>query len=242
MKGSKSPKKEKKGEEPKEPRKEEPPKEGEEVKEGEGEGENIEPPKPKKLYDARLYNYDKYELVDYGDKSYNELIEAINDTNCIMWIGRLTFNKVENMFDNYPKIIEAIHKRKQLLKEKFEVEQATQEKKLNETELKARKQLCNVFLKGQSVYDEIRDTYKGVMNGNSENIDELEEEEEIPEDDEQFNHNMHQLVDYYINDDFELINKILKGETLPGFYGVNMEKPIIKEEEFDPKTLEEITN
>ena len=199
--------------------------------------------KKKKPYDPRVYDYDNYELVDYGEATYNNVIESINKMNGVMWIGRLSPSKVENMFDNYPKIINAIHTRKKLLKEKFEEEQATQEKKLNEMELKARKQLLNVFMKSKSVYEHVKDNFKSVLNGTANNpIEELAEEDDVPQDEEQFNHDMHVLIDYFVNDDFELINSILQGEHITGFYGLCMEQHIEKEEEFDPKCLDEITN
>ena len=50
------------------------------------------------------------------------------------------------------------------------------------------------------------------------------------------------MIDYYIDDDFELINSILKGKHISGFYGLDKDELIDKEEEFDPKTIEEITN
>ena len=49
------------------------------------------------------------------------------------------------MFDNYIKIINKINERKKELKEKFDEEQALEEKKLLETDLKARKQLFTLF-------------------------------------------------------------------------------------------------
>ena len=116
-------------------------------------------------------------------------------------------------------------------------------KKINETELKARKQLLNIFLKSKSVYEYVKDNFKNVLNNSSANpIEELGDEEEVPQDEEQFNHDMHVLIDYFINDDFDLINSILKGEHISGLSGVDMEKPIVKEEDFDPKSLDEITN
>ena len=53
---------------------------------------------------------------------------------------------------------------------------------------------------------------------------------------------MHKLIDYYINDDFELINSILKGKHISGFYGLDRDNTVEKVEEFDPKSIEEITN
>ena len=133
--------------------------------------------KKKKLKDPRLYDCEKLELVDYGEHSYQKLIDSISDMHGIMWIGRLSPSKCENMFDNYIKIINKINERKKELKEKFDEEQALEEKKLLETDLKARKQLLNIFLKGKSTYDTIKDNYKMIISGQA-NPDELGEEDE----------------------------------------------------------------
>ena len=194
-----------------------------------------------KPYDPRLYDYDNMELVDFGEESYNKLIEEIKNTYGIMWIGRLSPSKAENIFDNYLKIVQAIIERKNVLKSKFEEEQATQEKSLKETDMKAKKQLLNVFLKSSHAYEEFKETYRMIITGQA-NPDEFIEEDEGGQDEEQFNHDLHTLIDYYINDDFELINSILEGKHISGFYGLDKDKPIEKIEEFDPKCLENITN
>ena len=194
-----------------------------------------------KPYDPRLYDYDNMELVDFGEESYNRLIEEIKNTYGIMWIGRLSPSKAENIFDNYLKIVQAIIERKAVLKSKFEEEQATQEKSLKETDMKAKKQLLNVFLKSSHAYEEFKETYRMIITGQA-NPDEFIEEDEGGQDEEQFSHDLHTLIDYYINDDFELINSILEGKHISGFYGLDKDKPIEKIEEFDPKCLENITN
>ena len=221
--------------------KESPPKEENQNEEKKEEEINEEKPKNKKLKDPRLYDHEKMELVDFGENSYQKLIDTISDMHGIMWIGRLSPSKCENMFDNYIKIINKINERKKELKEKFEEEQALEDKKLLETDLKARKQLLNIFLKGKSTYDTIKDNYKMIMSGQA-NPDELGEEDEGGQDEEQFNHDMHRLIDYYIDDDFELINSIMEGNHLAGIYGLDKDEYVDKEEEFDPKSIEEITN
>ena len=212
-----------------------------ENKNEENKPEEQKEPKKVKKYDPRLYDYEKMELVDFGEHTYNQLLENLENMHGVMWFGRLSPSKCENMFDNYIKIINAINARKKQLKEKFEEEQAIEEKKLLETDLKARKQLLNIFLKGKSTYETIKDNYKSILNGQA-NPDELGEEDEGGQDEEQFSHDMHALIDYYIDDDFELINSILKGKHISGFYGLDKDELVEKEEEFDPKTIEEITN
>ena len=216
-------------------------KEEEKKEEGEEKKEEEEIKKEKKPYDPRLYDCEKMELVDFGEHSYQKLLDTISKMHGIMWLGRLSPSKCENMFDNYIKIINKINERKKELKEKFEEDQATEEKKLLETDLKARKQLLNIFLKGKSTYEVIRDNYKLIQTGQA-NPDELGDEEDAGQDEEQFSHDMHSLIDYYIDDDFELINSILKGKHISGFYGLDKDELVDKEEEFDPKCIEEITN
>jgi hypothetical protein len=216
-------------------------KKSEEKKEEGEEKKEEEIKKEKKKYDPRLYDCEKMELVDFGEHSYQQLLDSISQMHGIMWIGRLSPSKCENVFDNYIKIINKISERKKELKEKFEEDQATEEKKLLETDLKARKQLLNVFLKGKSTYDVIKENYKLIQTGQA-NPDELGDEDEAGQDEEQFSHDMHALIDYYIDDDFELINSILKGKHISGFYGLDKDELIDKEEEFDPKCIEEITN
>ena len=198
-------------------------------------------PKKKKLRDPRLYDHEKMELVDFGEHSYQKLIDSISDLHGLMWIGRLSPSKCENMFDNYIRIINKINERKKELKEKFDEEQALEEKKILETDLKARKQLLNIFMKGKSTYETVKDNYRMIITGQA-NPDELGEEDEGGQDEEQFNHDMHRLIDYYIDDDFELINSIMEGNHIAGIYGLDKEEYTEKEEEFDPKSIEEITN
>ena len=203
--------------------------------------EDEEKSKKKKMRDPRLYDCEKMELVDFGEHTYQKLLDSISDLHGLMWIGRLSPSNCENMFDNYIKIINKITERKKELKEKFDEEQATEEKKLLETDLKARKQLLNIFLKSKSTYDMVKDNYRLIITGQA-NPDELGEEDEGGQDEEQFNHDMHRLIDYYIDDDFELINSIMGGKHIAGIYGLDKEEYIDKEEEFDPKSIEEITN
>ena len=181
------------------------------------------------------------ELVDFGEETYNRLISEIKKTFGVMWIGRLSPSRCENVFDSYIKIIQAIQERKNQLKNIFDEEQSTKEKKISESSLKAKKQLLNFFLKGKGAYEEVKETYRLIISGQA-NPDEFIEEDEGAQDEEQFNHDLHTLIDYYIDDDFELINSILKGKHIPGFYGLNKEKPVEKAEEFDPKSIENIIN
>lgn len=66
------------------------------------------------------------------------------------------------------------------------------------------------------------------------------EENEIEIDEEQFSHDLHVLIDYFVDDEFETLNKVLSGSRMPGMYGLSSEPPKKQEEEFDPKFLDEI--
>ena len=92
--------------------------------------------KEQKPYDPRLYDYDNIELVDFGEETYTKLITEIKKSFGIMWIGRLSPSKCENIFDSYIKILQAIQERKSQLKNIFDEEQSTKEKKLSESNLK----------------------------------------------------------------------------------------------------------
>ncbi len=203
--------------------------------------EQKEEEKVYKPYDPRLYDYDNMELVDFGEETYDKLITELKNTYGVMWIGRLAPSQAENIFDNYTKIVQAIQERKKILREKFEEEQATQEKTLSESDMKAKKQLLNVFLKSNSAYEEFKETFRMIITGQA-NPDEFIEEDEGGQDEEQFNHDLNTLIDYYIDDDFELINSIMQGNHIAGIYGLDKDEYMDKEEEFDPKSIEEITN
>ena len=188
-------KKDKKKEEKKEePKKEEKKEDNEEIKE-----QNEENPEKKieeqpqefedtakrgkKPYDPRLYDYENMELVDFGEETYSRLTTEIKKTFGVMWIGRLSPSKCENVFDSYIKIIQAIQERKSQLKNIFDEEQSTKEKKLSESDIKSKKQLLNFFLKGKGAYEEIKETYRLIISGQA-NPDEYIEEEEGAQDEE----------------------------------------------------------
>ena len=149
----------------------------------------------------RLLDFDNMELVDFWEETYDKLIKTINNTYGVIWIGCLAPRKAENIFDKCLKIIQEIQERKKSLWEKFEKVQATQEKSLNEYDMKAKKKLLNVFLKRNRVYIEFKETFRMIIKG-QDNHDEYNEEEEGRQDEEQFNHDLNTLIDYYINDDY----------------------------------------
>lgn len=155
------------------------------------------------------------QLVDYGEKTYERLCNYISKNNCYMWLGKLSPSIVENLWDNYALIVKAIHDRKTFLREKFSELMMEEEKKLDESDPKAKKHLLNVFLKGDISYEFIKNNYRNILSllqGNNPS----EEEEELIQEDEQFNYEMNILIDHFINEDFEIIDNILSGEIVKG--------------------------
>ena len=63
---------------------------------------------------------------------------------------------------------------------------------------------------------------------------------EVPPDEEQFNYEMNNLIDYSISENFEFINSLLRGDNVPGLFGVSQESKKEKEVELDLKFLDEI--
>ncbi len=51
---------------------------------------------------------------------------------------------------------------------------------------------------------------------------------------------MNLLIDYSVSENFEFINSLLKGEHIPGLFGVSQEPKKDKEAELDMKFLDEI--
>lgn len=157
----------------------------------------------------------EYQLIDYGEKSYERLCNYISKNNCLMWLGKFSPSIVENLWDNYSMIVKSIHDRKTFLREKFAELMMEEEKKLDESDPKAKKHLLNVFLKGNISYEFIKVNYRHILSllqGNNPN----EEEEELIQEDEQFLYEMNILIDHFINEDFEIIDNILSGEVVKG--------------------------
>jgi len=103
-----------------------------------------------------LYDYENYEFIDYGEKTYTKLVNYFNEMNCVMWLGKLSPSHIENFDDNYYKIVEFLYKRKAYLKQQFAYVSLDGEKKLHESELKAKKYLMNFFLKSKVSYNLIK--------------------------------------------------------------------------------------
>lgn len=188
---------------------------------------NINPGNPQKKNSTNNFSAQKtldikyildpkdYVLIDYGEKTYEKLTQYIGKMNCIMWLGKLSPSIVENIYDNYADIVKSIYDRKTFLRERFNELMMEEEKKLDESDKKAKKHLFNVFLKGKISYEFIKTNYKNILSllqGNNPN----EEEEEQVNDDEQFNYEMNILIDQFINEEFEVINDILSGEVVKG--------------------------
>lgn len=103
-----------------------------------------------------LFDYDQYEFVDFGEKTYTKLVNYFNGVNSVMWLGKLSPSHLENFDENYVKIVEFLYKRKSYLKQQFVYVSTEGEKKLHESDLKAKKYLMNFFLKSKVSYGLIK--------------------------------------------------------------------------------------
>lgn len=120
-----------------------------------------------------LYDNEQFEVMDYGPKTYENICKHFSTMNCVMWLGSLSPNIVENLYDDYAIIVKAIHDRKNYLKERFNEFNAEEEKKLHESDLKAKKLLFNVFLKSKTCYELIKSNYRSILSllqGNNPNV------------------------------------------------------------------------
>ena len=189
---------------------------------------------------------EEYVLVDFGLKSYSNFAEYIskheNKVKCLLWIDNLSPSKIENLFDNYNVIMSELYTRKNYLKEKFKDMIADEEVKPSENDLKSRKNLFNIFLKGKNVYNCLKNGYKMILNENKQG------EEEDNQDDDALNLEIRNFVDFYLEEELEVISNILKGENIcgkignyfVGLYNLDTEEKKPKVEEIDFKFLEEI--
>jgi len=169
----------------------------------------------KKIEVKPIIDNNLYHLIDYGEKSYEKLTSYIGKNNCLMWLGKFSPSIVENLWDNYSGTVKAIHDRKSFLREKFAEIMMEEEKKLDESDQKAKKHLFTVFLKGNTSFEFIKTNYKHILSllqGNNPN----EEEEEQVQEDEQFAYELKMLIDYAITEDFEIIDNLLSGELVKG--------------------------
>lgn len=160
-----------------------------------------------------------YVLVDFGLKSYTNFAEYMskheNNVKCLLWIDNLSPSNIENLFDNYNIIMSELYTRKNFLKERFKDMIADEEVKPSENDLKSRKNLLNIFLKGKNVYNCLKNGYKMILNENKQG------EEEDNQDDDALNLEIRNFVDFFLEEELEVIINILKGENISGKLIVN---------------------
>jgi hypothetical protein len=151
---------------------------------------------------------DEYVLVDLGLKSYAHFAEYIsknkNNVKCLLWIDNLSPSNIENLFDNYNTIMSELYTRKNYLKERFKDMIADEEVKPSENDLKSRKNLFNIFLKGKNLYYSFKNGYKMILNENKKG------EEEDNQDDDALNLEIRNFVDFFLEEEPEVILNILK--------------------------------
>lgn len=112
---------------------------------------------------SQVFNYNEFEFVDFGEKTYERLTRNFSKMNCVMWLGKLSPSIVENLNDNYAKIVRSLYERKGKLKAEYNEMIQDEEKKPNESEMKAKKHLFTIFMKSKIAYENIRRSFLHFM-------------------------------------------------------------------------------
>jgi hypothetical protein len=107
-----------------------------------------------------LFNTEISELVDYGEKTYLNISQAVHRSNCLIWLGKLSPSNIDNMFDSYTILVENLNERKDSLIKRFHELMEEEEKKLNEGDFKAKKFLFTTLVKCSSSYKLLRQSFK----------------------------------------------------------------------------------
>lgn len=169
--------------------------------------------KNKEKEKKNLINED-FILVDFGQKSYSKFADYIgkhdNNVKCLLWLDKLSPSNIENLHDNYIFVMSEIYTRKNFLKEKFKDMVADEEVKPSENDLKSRKNLFNIFLKGKIPFNSLKNSFKFILSENKQG------EEEENQDDDALNIEMKNFIDFFLDEELDFINNILKGENICG--------------------------
>lgn len=175
-------------------------------------------------------------LIDYGESTYNTLNKLIKKNNVVMILGELCPTTIKNLFDDYLRFTINLVEAKTEFKKQFEemVQEDPSMKNLDMT--KQRKYLMNNLVKHSTMYETIKECRKKITMAT-----EQDEDAEDQVDEEQLNLDMVYLIDYYIDDKIEVIEDLLLGDDIPGFYVLNENKDAVqKAVELDLKFLDEI--
>ena len=153
-------------------------------------------------------------LVDFGQKSYSNFADYIgkqdNNVKCLLWLDKLSPSNIENLHDNYIFVMSELYTRKNYLKEKFKDMIADEEVKPSENDLKSRKNLFNIFLKGKNPFNCLKNSFKFILSENKQG------EEEDNQDDDALNIEMKNFIDFFLDEELDFIDNILKGENICG--------------------------
>jgi 3-phosphoglycerate kinase len=158
-------------------------------------------------------------ILDWGEKTYDKLSSLIAEVKMVMWLGKLSPSPVENLYDNYAKIVRSIYERKNKLKSEYNETLQEEDKKPQDHEQKAKKHLFNIFLKSKTAYENVRRAFLTFMLPAVINLFTQDDKDaESPPDDDQFNYDMNLLIDVAIKGDCHFIDSILRGEHIPGIF------------------------
>lgn len=175
-------------------------------------------------------------LIDYGEETYKTLYDNIKRNNCVMVLGELHPTKISNLFDDYLNFTKCIVDSKAAYKKVYE-DMVLEDPNMKNLEImKQKKFLMNIFLKSPNLVEMVKQCKKRMAM-----LVDQEDDADDQVDEEQLNLDMVYLVDYIIEDNLEIIDNVLQGEDIPGFYALSENKEIgQKTEELDLKYLDEI--
>jgi len=119
---------------------------------------------PEKSEDRPLLNTipENMVLLDWGPKSYEKIAQKILKTHCVMILGKFSPSIVDDLYDRYGVITNALHNRNTLLKDNYE--SMDLEDKRPTDDIKSKKYLLTVLLKSKTTYDLFKHQYKQILN------------------------------------------------------------------------------
>jgi hypothetical protein len=112
---------------------------------------------------SQIFDFNEFEFVDYGEKTYDRLTRNFSKMNCVMWLGKLSPSIIENLNDNYAKIVRSLYERKGKLRAEYNEMIQDEDKKPNENEMKAKKHLFTIFMKSKIAYENVRRSFLSFM-------------------------------------------------------------------------------
>lgn len=176
-----------------------------------------------------------YTISDFGPATYKLLEKNIKESNCIFWLGEISPSKIRNLYNDLGQIFDVLSKRKESCNLELNEVNKQNDKKLDP--IKSKRYQLNIMLKSGLTYNYIKESKKKDM----QNFQNQENDNEVEEDEEKLVAEINELIKYILDDKLDFVDSILKGENIPGLYGLTRNRNItVEEEELDLKFLDDI--